>query len=194
MNLVFFLEEPSVREMLKGLLPRTLPCLVSIRYVVFEGKQDLKKNLVRRLRGWRSPNSIFVVMCDQDASACLAVKSELVEKCRYAEKPEAVVRIVCRELESWYFGDLAAVESGLGISGLIRYGNARKYRVPDKIHSPAIELRKITRNAYQKVSGSRSIGPMMSLNSNKSHSFRVFVEGVQRAIGDAIEPDSSYSG
>ena len=158
MNLVFFLEEPSAREMLKGLLPRVLPCLVSIRYIVFEGKQDLKKNLIRRLRGWRTPNSIFVVVCDQDAADCLVVKSELIEKCRDAGKTEAVVRIVCRELESWYFGDLTAVESGLGVSGLVRYGNASKYRVPDRIHYPAIELRKITRNAYQKLSGSRSIG------------------------------------
>lgn len=193
MSLVFFLEEPSAREMLKGLLPRILPCVVVTKYVVFEGKQDLKKNLVRRLRGWRAPDSIFVVMCDQDAADCLAVKSEFVKKCRDAGKPEAVVRIVCRELESWYFGDLAAVESGLGISGLVRrYGNARKYRVPDKIHYPAIELSKITRNAYQKVAGSRAIGPKLSLDSNKSHSFRVFIGGVQQAIRDTIEPNLPY--
>lgn len=195
MNLVFFLEEPSAREMLKGLLPHVLPCLVSIRYIVFEGKQDLKKNLTRRLRGWRSPNSIFVVMCDQDASCCSALKSELTKKCQDAGKPEAVVRIVCRELESWYFGDLAAVESGLGTSGLVRrYGNASKYRVPDRIHYPAIELKRITRNAYQKISGSRSIGPMMSVDSNKSHSFRVFIEGVQQVLRDAIEPNVPYLG
>ena len=155
MNLVFFLEEPSAREMLKGLLPRVLPCLVNIRYVVFEGKQDLKKNLIRRLRGWRAPSGVFVVMCDQDAADCLAVKSELAEICRDAGKPETVVRIVCRELESWYFGDLAAVESGFGISGLVRYGNVSQYRVPDNIRYPAVELRRITRNAYQKVAGSR---------------------------------------
>ena len=111
---------------------------------------------------------------------------------RDAGKPETVVRIVCRELESWYFGDLAAVESGLGISGLVRYGNVSQYRVPDNIHYPAVELRRITRNAYQKVAGSRSIGPMLSLDSNKSHSFRVFIEGVQQAIRDAIEPNPSY--
>ncbi len=60
MNLVFLLEEPSAREMLKGLLPRVLPAAVQPRYVVFEGKQDLEKNMIRRLRGWRAPNSVFV--------------------------------------------------------------------------------------------------------------------------------------
>ncbi len=39
-TLVFFLEEASAREMLKGLLPRFLPSDVESRFVVFEGKQD----------------------------------------------------------------------------------------------------------------------------------------------------------
>jgi len=38
MNLVFLLEEPSTREMLKGLLPRFLPEIIMVRYIVFEGK------------------------------------------------------------------------------------------------------------------------------------------------------------
>ena len=36
-------------------------------------------------------------------------------------------------------------------------------------------------NAYQKVAGSRAIGPHLSLDANKSHSFRVFLDGVRRA-------------
>ena len=56
MNLVFFLEEPSAREMLKGLIPRVLPDGIAFQYLVFEylvfeGKQDLEKNIVRRMRG-----------------------------------------------------------------------------------------------------------------------------------------------
>ena len=50
-TLVFFLEEPSAREMLKGLLPRFLPPDVESRFVVFEGKQDLEKQLEKKLRG-----------------------------------------------------------------------------------------------------------------------------------------------
>ena len=80
MNLVFVLEEPLAREMLKGLLPRVLPDAVQVRYVVFEGKHDLEKNIIRRLRGWRAPNSVFVVLRDQDAADCRAVKRELARK------------------------------------------------------------------------------------------------------------------
>ena len=42
-NLVCFLEEPSAKEMLEGVLPRLLPADVKFTYIVFEGKQDLKK-------------------------------------------------------------------------------------------------------------------------------------------------------
>ena len=185
MNLVFLLEEPSAREMLKGLLPRVLPPSVQPRYVVFEGKQDLERNIIRRLRGWRAPDSVFVVLRDQDAADCRAVKRALASKCREAGRPETIVRIACRELESWYFGDLAAVSLGLGISNLARYAKQRKYRVPDAIHSPGNELKRISRNAYQKVSGSRAIGLELSPDFNRSHSFGVFVEGVRRAVACA---------
>lgn len=182
MNLVFLLEEPSAREMLKGLLPRVLPAAVQPLYVVFEGKQDLEKNMIRRLRGWRAPNSVFVVLRDQDAADCRVVKHALARKCQEAGRPETIVRIACRELESWYFGDLAAVSVGLGIPNLVRYANRKKYRVPDAIHSPGNELKRISRNAYQKVSGSRAIGLELSPDVNRSHSFGAFLEGVRRAV------------
>lgn len=47
MTVVFFLEEPSAREMLKGFLPRTFPGITDVTYIVFEGRQDLEKHLVR---------------------------------------------------------------------------------------------------------------------------------------------------
>jgi len=49
-ELVVFLEEASAKAMLEGLLPRILPNL-PIRFVVFEGKQDLERQLEKRLRG-----------------------------------------------------------------------------------------------------------------------------------------------
>lgn len=183
MTVVFFLEEPSAREMWKGFLPRTFPGMTDIKYVVFEGRQALEKQLGRRLRGWRTPDTIFIVLRDQDAGDCTTLKRKLVRMCQAAGKPEAIVRIACRELESWYFGDLTAVERGLCIPNLVRYGNKRRYRVPDTIHHPSKELEKITRDAYQKFSGSRAIGRYLSEDSNKPQSFRVFVEGIHRAVG-----------
>ena len=78
-TLVFFLEELSARRLLEGLLPRVLPMdRVVLRFVVFEGKQDLEKQLVRKMRGWRTPNTHFVVLRDQDSACCEDVKQRLL--------------------------------------------------------------------------------------------------------------------
>lgn len=178
-TLVLLLEEPSAREMLKGLLPRILPGDVKPRYIVFEGKQDLDKQLVRRLRGWKMPDSRFVVLRDQDAGDCRVIKKSLAEKCHQAGRSDAVVRIACRELEAWYLGDLAAVETALGISGVSKHQNKARYRNPDSVVNPSSELIRLTRNAYQKVAGSRAIGPELVIDNNPSRSFRNFVAAIQ---------------
>lgn len=66
-HFVFFLEELSAREMLKGLLPRIQDDL-AFRCIVFEGKQDLEKNLIRKIQGYRVPDSRFIVLRDQDTT------------------------------------------------------------------------------------------------------------------------------
>jgi len=108
---VIFLEEPSAREMLKGLLPRLLPEGPIPRYVVFEGKQDLEKGLPGKLRGWKAPDTLFVLA------------------------------------------------------------------------NPVQELQRLTGNRYRKVSGSRDIGPHLSLVSNASQSFSVFLSGIRNMLG-----------
>ena len=135
--IVFFLEEPSAKEMLQGLLPRLLPRGVAVRYVTFQGKQDLEKNLEKRLKGWREPDSAFVIMRDQDSGDCRVIKEGLVKLCRQAGKEDALVRVACRELESFYLGDLAAVEKGLDVGGIGRQQQKRKFRSPDQLGSPS---------------------------------------------------------
>ena len=108
-------------------------------------------------------------------------------KCEEAGKPSVVVRIVCRELESWYFGDLPAVERGLGIDNLRRYANKARYRTPDAIDSPSRELKKITSDAYSKIDGSREIGIQMSTEQNRSHSFGVFIAAVKHLVRDTSD-------
>lgn len=180
--IVFFLEEPSAKEMLQGLLPRLLPCGVAVRYVTFQGKQDLEKNLEKRLKGWREPDSAFVIMRDQDSGDCRVIKEGLAKLCRQAGKEDALVRIACRELESFYLGDLAAVEKGLDVGGIRRQQQKRKFRSPDQLGSPSGELEKLTKNRYQKIAGSRAIGPHLSLEGNCSRSFNVLVSGIRAIV------------
>lgn len=180
-----FLEEASAKAAFEGLLPRILPADVAVRYVVFEGKSDLEKQLGKRLRGWIHPNTAFLVLRDQDAADCLEVKRKLLKICQEAGKAHAVVRVACRELESWYFGELAAVEQALGIPNLSTKSRKAKYRNPDAIHHPSGELAHVTGGRYQKVSGSREIGKFLSPDPsrNASVSYGHFLTGISKALG-----------
>lgn len=77
-NLVFFLEGQSEKALLQGLIPRLLgDQKFAIRYIVFQGKHDLKKKSLARMKGWLKPDSAFVVLVDQDVEDCQALKEKL---------------------------------------------------------------------------------------------------------------------
>ncbi|MEL6711239.1 MAG: DUF4276 family protein [Pseudomonadota bacterium] len=178
---VFCLEEPSARAMLEGLLPKILSSEMAqdhVMYWVFQGKQDLIKRLSGRLRGWQGKETQFVVMCDQDACDCRQLKRDLLAQCQQAGKPAALVRIVCQELESFYLGDLAAVAQGFAMPKLTKQQSKKKYRDPDRLQKPSDELKRLVPE-YQKISGSRKIGPHLQLTGNLSNSFNALVRGLQ---------------
>lgn len=179
--LVFLLEEPSAKAMLEGVLPRLLPPGLEVFFMVFEGKQDLHKRMVMRMQHWQRTDTRFVVMRDQDSGDCREVRQELAALCRRAGKPDALVRIACHELESFYLGDLAAVERGLALHGLAAKQGSRKYRAPDALANASEQLCKLTEQRYQKLSGSRAIGPHLDVGGgNRSHSFNVLIAGLRR--------------
>lgn len=180
-TLVFLLEEPSAKAMLEGVLPRILPEHIDVRYMVFEGKQDLHKQLPKRMRYWQTPDTQFVVMRDQDNGDCRLIRQQLLTLCAEAGRADALVRIACHELESFYLGDLRAVENGLSMTGLSKYQESRKFRSPDGLSNAAEELKKLTIRRYQKLSGSRAIGPHLDITGlNRSFSFNVLIEGIRR--------------
>jgi hypothetical protein len=180
MKTVVFLEGKAEKEMLDGVLPRV--GVINYQTVVFEGKQDLARQLPRKLRGWLEPNVNFIVLRDKDKENCKTVKNMLKQICCDAGKPETIVRIACHQLESWYLGDLQAVENALEVSGLGKQQQKAKYRTPDKLLNASEELKNITNKKYAKLSGSRAIGKIMSVNANenKSHSFNVFLDSLLR--------------
>lgn len=183
-QLVFFLEEASAAAMLEGFLPKIIPADVEPRFIAFEGKQDLERQLLKRLRGYHHPNAVFVVMRDQDAQPnCKKIKEHLLELCHQAGRQAVLVRIACRELESFYLADLQAVERGLGLSRLASQQRTRKFRDPDHLGSPKEELKKLTKYLYQQVAGSRAIGPHLDPENTRSRSFHNLVSGIRRLIG-----------
>jgi hypothetical protein len=171
--------------MLKVLFSRIgVPKNISIRYVIFEGKQDLEKQIERKLRGWRQKDTFFLILRDQDADDCIVIKAALKAKAAAAGKiGRTIVRIACCELESFYLGDLAAVEQGLKLSNIASLQRKRKYREPDKLADAAQELGRLTKHQYQKIHGARSIAPFLKLDdSNMSTSFKMLLSGIHKAI------------
>lgn len=181
MKLVFFLEEPSAREMLQALRLKLAPDS-HWQFVVFEGKQDLEKNLSRKLKTWRCDTETrFIVMRDQDSGDCKVIKNRLYNLCPQTARAKMLVRIACHELESFYLGDLAAVEQAFPGSKVKKQQNAKKFRTPDNLANAAEELKKLIPE-YQKISGSREISQYMNIHDNKSHSFNVLIDGISRLL------------
>lgn len=183
-ELGFFLEEESAKAMLEQLVPRMVPdgVLIQLRCVVFEGKQDLQRNLERKLRGYLRPDAHFFVLRDQDRDDCVILKKKLRTICIKAGRKNSVVRIACRELETFYLGDLRAVEAGLAVAGLSRKQKSAKFRDPDRLQNPAMELERLTAYSYQKVAGSRAIGEHLSLADSRSRSYLHLVRSINAAI------------
>lgn len=174
-KLICCLEEPSAKELLQGILPRL--GVDRFQFIIFEGKQDLEKRLQRTLKAWQEPNCIFLILRDKDAGDCHQIKEKLFRLCQPTGK-KALIRIACHELESFYLGDLAAVEQGLNLTGISQQQNKKKFREPDHLPNPALELSKLTQGKYQKVLGSRDISPYLSLHGSKSRSFQVLIQGI----------------
>lgn len=182
MRLVCLLEEKSAKVMLDIVLPKILPSGVEFDTFFFQGKQDLEKNIEKKLKNWQTPNTVFLIMRDQDSGDCVEIKNNLLTKVKLSGREDrTLVRIACHELESFYLGDLEAVAIGLGINHPSQ--TSSKYRTPDRLRNAKEELRKITKNKYQPTSGSRAISPHLKIDAtNKSVSFNVLINGILKLI------------
>lgn len=187
MQLICLLEEPSAKELLSIVLPKVVP-EVSLSFIVFDGKSDLENQIERRLRYWLTPDTCFLVMRDKDAGDCMKIKQQLLQKIKNSGRPLdcICVRIACHELETFYLGDLKAVETGLSVVNLSKKQNQAKYRTPDNLANASEELEKLTSKKYSKIAGTRQIAPHMALDgSNKSRSFNVLIHGVKSLVHGA---------
>ena len=181
-ELGFLLEEESAKAMLESLVPRFLHPDIRPRFIPFEGKQDLERQMFKRLRSYLNPQARFIVLRDQDSAPdCVALKARLAERCREAGQGErTLVRIACKELETFYLADLGAVEQGLGVTKLAVQQAHAKFRNPDSLGNPSKELATLTQGVYQKVSGSRAIGKHLDPANPRSPSFKNLIKAIRR--------------
>jgi len=190
-ELVFLLEEPSAKAMLETLLPRMLNAETRFRCIPFEGKQDLEKQIIRKIRGYQNEHARFIVLRDQDSHPdCTAIKRKLLDLCAESGKSgRCLVRLACRELETFYLADLAAVERALDMDGLATHQQSRKFRNPDNLGSPSRELIALTGNRYTKVAGSRAMGECLRLDNERSPSFRNLIAAIRRFEAELLRDD-----
>ncbi|WP_309624110.1 hypothetical protein, partial [Methylibium sp.] len=148
----------------------------------------------KRLRGYVNPHARFIVLRDQDSTPdCRVVKAKLLELCAQAGRQAvSLVRIACHELESFYLADLRAIEVALDLTGLVRHQNTARFRAADRVESPSRELAKLTQTAYQKVSGSRLLGPHLDLANDRSASFKNLIAGVRRLEQELLALPDAY--
>ena len=176
---VFLVEEVSMADFLEKLLPRLVPGL-DFLCVPHDGKSDLEKSLVSKLRSWRTPHVRFVVMRDQNGEDCHSVKTKLNDLCIKGGRPDSLARVVCRELEAWYVGDADALAEAYPEAARRIATNLGKrgFREPDKVVQPAKALAKLI-PAFQKRIAARAMGKLLS-RENRSRSYQVFLAGVDR--------------
>lgn len=178
-QLVFMVEEPSMANVLEIIVPKIITDPdVFFKVIVFEGKQDLEKQFVRRMKGWLNTDARFMIIRDKDSGDCMQIKENLLKLAQDIDKPK-LVRIICHELETFFIGDLQAVEqSQITKKKVAQLQQKSKYRDPDSLANAKQEFKKICKE-YQPIAGSRAISPYLDIDNNLSHSFNVLVSGIK---------------
>lgn len=172
--IVILCEERSMRDTLAILLARSYPSLwegIHWQIIFFQGKADLEKNFTRKMRSWSHLTPHFIILRDNDGADCGALKERLKERATTTGKPFHI-RLVCQELESWFLGDLRAVEAAYPASRASNFLGTAKYRNPDRLTTASTELARLT-NVLGKTSKAKAISPHLDLDRNTSHSFRL---------------------
>ena len=177
-RMVFLLEEPSMKALLDGLLPRLFPHLV-FQCVPHDGKADLEKSIPRKLRVWRDPGIRFVIVRDNDRGDCLALKQRLENLCSVRPQRDVMIRIVCQELEAWYLAEPDALADAFEMESLRGIGGRRGFGQPDAVSYPVRELARLVPR-FQKVSGARLLAGQLTRRRNRSPSFHAMIDGIEQ--------------
>ncbi len=178
-------EEASMEECLRNLLPRLVPVHWKLDENYFirkhQGKSDLKKSIRAKIpvfAHFHDPVSV-IILHDQDSADCKLLKEEIRQICGQYNR-QLLIRIVCRELESWYLGDLNAIELAYPKFKSKTYKNRATLRNPDNLN--AKDYLKSILPEYREISSSREISKHLDVKSNNSESFKQFVMGVERVF------------
>ena len=171
----FLLEERSMQRALENLLPLIIPG-ESYEIRSHNGKEDLQlaiRKVVPTLS--RQPGVIIVILHDQNSHNCLELKNKLKVLSERADC-EVLIRIVCKELEAWFLGDMAAIEQAYPRFRAAKFQNRKRFRNTDEIKKPSEHLRRIVPelkryDILSKLDAAERISACMNVRNNRSKSF-----------------------
>ncbi|MDR0284326.1 MAG: DUF4276 family protein [Propionibacteriaceae bacterium] len=139
----------------------------------------------------------MLVLVDRDDDDCIelkkqlelaAVRSGLPTLTRHADRaPIVASRIVCEELEAWFFGDFPALHQAYPRLPETLTGKS-KYRDPDAIRGAAEQLERLLQRAgcfrvgVSKLDVATAVAPHMDVTNNRSASSQAFVSGLRRLV------------
>jgi len=179
-------EESSMESFLRVLLPNILPDGYQVDVNCFirahEGKWHLQKEIPKKVKAYRHikrPCKVIVIQ-DQNSSDCKKLKNSLIKLITDNADIPFLVRIVCRELEAFYLGDMRAVEKVYPKFKADKFSRKAKFRNPDNCNAFE-EIKKLI-PGFQKVYASKEISKYISIECNKSTSFKHLVTGIQRFL------------
>ena len=179
-----FTEELSIKNVLEVILPKILPIDVYYRIYPHQGKEDLEKALSSTLPSIsKIPGSKILVTRDQDNNDCIELKQHLDEIISNNCACEYSIRIVCKELESWFLGDMEAIEQAYPRFKAEQHVNKAEFRNVDKIAYANRQLLKhipeyIDRQTLPKLEVSENISQFMDFSKNKSDSFNHTIKAI----------------
>lgn len=178
-RIVFLLEERSMAETLRHLLPKVFSNWKEYLHwiaITHNGKSDLEMSIPRKLQAWNNPGDRFVIVRDNDGADCCELKVRLLALVPTQKTQDVLVRIVCQELEGWFIGDLNAVDVAYPRAS----ERARNWikNNPDTLTNAASLLSEITGESG-KITKAKCISPHMNPRENRSRSLQVFLKGVE---------------
>ena len=177
-------------DFVQGLLGHwETPHDIKIHFQYADGYPDVVSLAESTVATWRKPHTRFLVLCDQDNADCKERKQRIIERIAVARRGAVDVRIVCRQLETWYLGDLAAlVAARPKLAAFARSSTVRGQ--PDLIVAPAklIEAQ-LAEGRLRKRALARDVGLHARTHANRSHSFNVFMDKLREILGSSDKDD-----
>ena len=130
------------------------------------------------------PGSRIIITRDQDSANCLKLKAELDEIAKANCFCPYKIRIVCQELESWFLGDLDAIENAFQRFRSDNYRGKAELRNVDAINQPSEYLLKILpefsgARHLPKLEVAEKVSQNMKIDRNRSTSFRHFIQSIR---------------